>query len=112
MISNLRLNNLTNKVTIIDNKQVILEDKFNKVILEYQERLINIENNIFKLDDKLKTINDKLDMLLNTINNDVKTDCKKMSEHIDFIESIYENVKAPMDYICSKFNNLMILDNN
>lgn len=112
MISNLRLNNLTNKVTIIDNKQVILEDKFNKVILEYQERLINIENNIFKLDDKLKTINDKIDMLLNTINDDVKTDCKKMSEHIDFIESIYENVKAPMDYICSKFNRLMVLENN
>lgn len=112
MISNLKLNNLTNKVTIIDNKQVILEDKFNKVILEYQERLINIENNIFKLDDKLKTIDDKLNILLNTINDDVKTDCKKMSEHIDFIESIYENVKTPMDYICSKFNRLMVLENN
>jgi hypothetical protein len=112
MISNLRLNNLTNKVTIIDNKQVILEDKFNKVILEYQERLMNIENNILKLDDKLKTIDGKIDMLVNTINQDVKTDCKKMSEHIDFIEKVYENVKAPMNYICSKFNNLMLLDNN
>jgi uncharacterized phage infection (PIP) family protein YhgE len=112
MISNLRLNNLTNKVTIIDNKETILEDKFNKVILEYQERLINIENNILKLDDKLKTIDDKLDILVNLINQDIKTDCKKMSEHIDFIESIYENMKAPMDYICSKFNRLMVLENN
>ena len=49
-------------------------------------------------------------LLINVINKDVKEDCKKMSYHIDFIERVYENIKAPMNYICIKFNNMKILE--
>ena len=28
-----------------------------------------------------------------------------MSTHIDFIYGVYENIKAPMNYICNSINN-------
>ena len=28
----------------------------------------------------------------------------KMSQHIDFIERVYDNVKNPLGYICNKLN--------
>ena len=31
-------------------------------------------------------------------------DCKKMSEHIDFVENVYENVKNPLGFLCNKLN--------
>jgi len=31
-----------------------------------------------------------------------------MSSHIDFIDGVYENVKAPMNYICDTMNNRFI----
>ena len=37
---------------------------------------------------------------------DIKDNCSKMSEHIDFIQSVYDRVKAPMYYICDKFSNV------
>ena len=27
-----------------------------------------------------------------------------MSDHIDFIENIYTNIKSPLGYICNKIN--------
>jgi hypothetical protein len=31
-----------------------------------------------------------------------------MGTHIDFIETVYENVKHPLGYICNKFNYLTV----
>ena len=39
---------------------------------------------------------------------DNSEDCKKMSSHIDFIDSIYENIKAPMNFICDSINSRFI----
>ena len=55
MITNLKLNNLTNKVTIIDKKQLILENNFNKLLSEYKNKLLRIETNIIKLNNKCYT---------------------------------------------------------
>ena len=43
-------------------------------------------------------INDKLDKLLEQFAIQ-STDCKKMSDHIDFVETVYEKVKTPFNYI-------------
>lgn len=43
----------------------------------------------------LLEINKKLDRLLELH----EKDCKKMSKHIDFIEKVYDNVKAPFTFI-------------
>ena len=59
-----------------------------KDIEEINKRLSNIEV-------ALKDISSKLD-------NDIKNECKKMGTHIDFIESVYDNVKHPLGYITNK----------
>ena len=43
----------------------------------------------------LLEINEKLDRLLELH----EKDCKKMNNHIDFIEKVYDNVKAPFTFI-------------
>ena len=51
-----------------------------------------------ELKNKIDTMNDKLDKLLELFEIQ-STDCKKMSEHIDFVETVYERVKHPFYYI-------------
>lgn len=53
------------------------------------ERLNVIEEKINELDQKI-TINSK--------------NCDKMSEHIDFINNVYSNMKTPIEYICDKIS--------
>jgi|TARA_B110000196_G_C20452831_1_gene345788 hypothetical protein len=49
---------------------------------------------------------DKIDKdiieLKKTINQDIKNNCDKMGDHIDFIEKVYDTIKSPMYYICDK----------
>lgn len=65
-----------------------------------------LEKKIKILEEKINKQNEKLDLILDILNNDVKVNCSKMSEHIDFIETVYNKVKSPMYYICSKFENI------
>jgi len=51
----------------------------------------NLKNTIY-------IMNDKLDKLLELFEIQ-STDCKKMSDHIDFVETVYEKVKQPFYYI-------------
>ena len=34
-------------------------------------------------------------------------DCKKMSNHIDFVENVYERVKTPFTFIMDNVNNIV-----
>jgi len=56
-----------------------------------------------EVEDQLNRIETKLDALLEKMNISAK-ECNKMGEHIDFIEGIYETVKFPLSYICTKVN--------
>ena len=47
--------------------------------------------------EELKKLNEK--------NESLEKDCSKMSEHIDFVDSVYEKVKYPLNYICKRYNN-------
>ena len=62
-------------------------------------------NSIYKktdsIENRLREIDDKLTQLI-ILMNDNKRDCEKMSTHIDFIDSVYEKLKAPIDYICNR----------
>ena len=71
-----------------------------------QNKLEEIYDKIKNLEDKIDEQNKKLDIITNILNNDVKINCDKMSEHIDFIEMVYNKIKSPMYYICSKFENI------
>ena len=69
-----------------------------------------LEQKVNILDNKLNNIDNKLDKILELLEKNSK-DCEKMSSHIDFIDNVYENVKAPMNYICDTMNTKFITNN-
>ena len=71
------------------------------------ENKINLlEKKIIELNNKIEVQNQKLDLIITILNDDIKENCTKMSEHINFIETVYDKVKAPMYFICNKFNKI------
>jgi archaellum component FlaC len=58
--------------------------------------LENINNRLIVIEDKIDELKRKQDDITNSSN--------KMDKHIDFIETVYENVKHPLNYISQKFN--------
>lgn len=63
-------------------------------------KIIQIENKIDKLEKNINSLETKLDKLLELL----EKDCKKMTDHIDFIENVYDNVKSPFYYLMDKVN--------
>lgn len=61
------------------------------------EKLDLILNKLNQLEKKIDKINEKIDQSL--LDN-----CQKMSDHIDFIETVYDNVKNPLGFLCNKLN--------
>ena len=57
-----------------------------------------------KLHKRIDEIEEKLDLILKILNTDVKVNCEKMSDHINFVDSVYDNVKHPLGFLCSKLN--------
>ena len=53
-------------------------------------------------------LNNKLDRIEQLLNNDILNNCNKMSNHIDFIERIYEYIKYPLFYISDKLKYLSL----
>ena len=50
---------------------------------------------------RLQRIEEKLDKLITIIEKNTE-DCEKMSEHIDFVENVYSNLKSPLEYMRNK----------
>ena len=63
-----------------------------------------IINKINYLEVKIEKINEDLQEIKKILTKEVKVECKKMGNHIDFIESIYETVKYPLGYLCNKIS--------
>lgn len=53
-------------------------------------------------------LNNKLDRIEQLLNNEILHNCNKMSNHIDFIERIYEYIKYPLFYISDKLKYLSL----
>ena len=64
----------------------------------------NIILRLNRLEKKIDNIDQKLTDLIILMNNN-KRDCEKMSTHIDFIDSVYDKLKAPIDFVCNIINN-------
>jgi len=67
---------------------------------EIVDKIIEIENRCERMETKI----DKILELL-------EKDCKKMTDHIDFIENVYDNVKSPFYYLMDKVNSVSLLSN-
>ena len=69
--------------------------------------MCDLEERIKNIEERIEEMNQKMDLILQTINKDLSEDCKKMAKHIDFVEGVYENVKHPLNFICSKVSPLI-----
>ena len=67
----------------------------------YIAKINSIESRTKNIEKELKNIDDKLTDLI-ILMNDNKRDCEKMSSHIDFIDSVYQKLKTPIDYVCKR----------
>ena len=64
---------------------------------DIKEMLIIINKNIEKT-------NEKLDLICKKMDGEILEECKKMGSHINFIESVYDSVRHPLNYICNIIN--------
>lgn len=64
--------------------------------------MVEIYKRLDNIDSKIKELEIKVDKIIDLLENDVKPNCDKMNSHINFVDSVYENVKNPLHYICNK----------
>ena len=77
-----------------------------KIDISEQEKDF-LKNKLLDLENQFKIMDKKMDKILEIL----EKDCKKMSEHIDFVENVYDNVKMPFYYVMDKVNYLVTNDN-
>jgi hypothetical protein len=68
--------------------------------------LEEIKKQLTALDNKMTLVDAKIDRILEL----VETDCKKMREHIDFVETVYDKVKTPFNYVMDRVSYLVYND--
>ena len=70
--------------------------------------LDEIKELLLVLNKSMEKMNEKLDIICNNnkLTEEVVSECKKMSSHIDFVESVYDNMKYPINYICGTINSI------
>lgn len=66
-----------------------------------------IVDKIIELENRCERMETKMDKILELL----EKDCKKMTDHIDFIENVYDNVKSPFYYLMDKVNSVSLLSN-
>ena len=67
-----------------------------------------IINKLVELEKRCERMETKMDKILELL----EKDCKKMTDHIDFIENVYDNVKSPFYYLMDKVNSVSLLSTN
>tara|TARA_Y100000996_G_C21981006_1_gene420495 strand:+ start:139 stop:357 length:219 start_codon:yes stop_codon:yes gene_type:complete len=55
---------------------------------------------------RLDNLELKVDTILELLEKDVKPNCNKMNNHINFVENVYSTVKNPLAFICNRVNYL------
>ena len=71
---------------------------------QLNNRLNTIEKSMDNIKDNIINTQVQLDLIIKILNGDVKDNCEKMKNHIDFVENVYDNVKNPLGYLCNKLN--------
>jgi hypothetical protein len=69
---------------------------------EIHQLLLLLNINIELANEKIDGLENKVDDLTKKVDGDLMEECKKMGSHIDFIETVYDNVKHPLGYLCTK----------
>ena len=62
--------------------------------------------------ESILELHSKMDVLTSSVQNlskkqkDIEKSAAKMNAHIDFVESVYDNMKYPINYICGTINSI------
>jgi uncharacterized protein YaaN involved in tellurite resistance len=72
------------------------------------QEILDIHEKLVALESRCERMEQKMDKILELL----EKDCKKMTDHIDFIENVYDNVKSPFYYLMDKVNSLSLLSTN
>lgn len=83
--------------TILENIEGMHEE-FNKI----NDKMDLLDQRSKMMKENILSTNRKLDVVLETLEENVEKNCKKMAEHIDFVENVYDNVKNPLGFVCDK----------
>ena len=67
------------------------------------DRLDDFEEKLTKIEEKMKTVLEKEEIIEKALEENAK-DCKKMSNHISFVERAYSALRSPLNFITGKFN--------
>lgn len=71
----------------------------------------NLDDIIIKLDKLEKLILEKFEALEKKIDsleiNEIKKECNKMGSHIDFIETTYDTLQMPLNYVKKSIEKLI-----
>ena len=79
------------------------EEDIQVELLTTEEDKDNIKQQLEELTNKVASLEDKI----NEIKMMLETDCKKMVEHIEFVETVYEKVKYPFNYVMNNVSNVI-----
>tara|TARA_Y100000389_G_scaffold200460_2_gene240948 strand:- start:12971 stop:13243 length:273 start_codon:yes stop_codon:yes gene_type:complete len=72
-----------------------------------EEKLSHLEEKLSHLEEKVDNLKPKLDKIIFILENDISSQCYKMSKHIDFIDTVYDTVKKPLGFVCNRVMSLM-----
>lgn len=61
------------------------------------------------LSERVSSLEEKVDMILELLGG-IDKNCDKMSNHINFVESIYEQIKRPFHFVMNKVNTNLIMN--
>ena len=78
--------------------------------MSLSDKLDEIMEKLNQLEMRMKLIEDQLSFVINTeekLEVTIKEntqDCKKMSNHIDFVNNVYSSLRSPLNFIISSFS--------
>ena len=73
---------------------------FNQDVLD---KLNEIQRDISTIKKDISTIKKDVSEIKEQLNK-VENGTSKMTSHIDFVDTVYEKVRSPLDIICNKFS--------
>lgn len=66
----------------------------------------DVSDELRKIREEIREMRQQMIRIEELLLNNVEKNCKKMGEHIEFVESVYEKVKNPLSYICGKVSSV------
>ena len=91
-----------------ENGEMISEDYDNSEDNDnFGLNFMNELNDLRLLKVKIDILEKKVDRILELL----ESDCKKLRNHIDFVEHVYDNVKTPFNYVMDRVNGMINITN-